>query len=131
MIDFVANRLEVVQPEIHDRITNVRDLIQLLQTFHHKVANDTGGNFRLAHFLQLRFDLSDHALDVGGGDGSLRARDANAARQLFTVKLFARAILLDQQRRGKNGTLVRAEALSAFEAFAAAADSSVVIMGGI
>jgi hypothetical protein len=81
--------------------------------------------------LELRFHLPDHSLDICCRDRSFGARNADAAGKLFTVELFAGAILLDDQWCCQDGALVGAEALPAFETFAAPADSTVTIVRGI
>ena len=80
--------------QINDGITDVGDLVQLFQTLDDHIADDAGGDFGAAHALQGGFDLADQALDIGGGDRALGAGDADAAGQLFAVKLLARAVLL-------------------------------------
>ena len=131
MIDFVANGVQVIETEIHNRITDICDLVHFLQIFHDQITHNTGGNFGFAHFLQLRFNLPYHALDIRRGDRSLRARDANAARHLLAVKLFAGAILLYDQRSRQYRALVRAEALSAIETLTPPADSAVGIVRSV
>ena len=51
MIDFCADRLKIIQTEIDNRVTDVGYLIHFLQTINHEVADHTGRDFRLAHFL--------------------------------------------------------------------------------
>src|SRR3989338_876165 len=62
----------------------------------------------LPHGRGGRFTLADQPVNVGRRHRALGARDAQAARQLLAVELFARAVLLDDERRSQNGALVGA-----------------------
>src|SRR3990170_4450083 len=119
-IDFVADGCQVVHPQIHDGVANVSDVVEFLQPGHDHIPHHPAGDLVFAHRLQGGLDLADQPLDIGGGDGALGAGNADAANQLFAVELLPRPILLDDQRRGKDGSLVGAEALLAREAFPAA-----------
>jgi hypothetical protein len=81
--------------------------------------------------LKLRFHLPDQPLDIGGRHGPFGTRNADAACQFFSVELFAGAILLDDQWGCQDRALVRAEALSALETFATAANAAMAVVRGI
>jgi hypothetical protein len=75
--------------------------------------------------------MPDHALNIGCRDGTLGAGNTNPASQLLTIKLLTRAILLDDERCGQYRPFVTAEALTALQALAAAANPSMTVMGSI
>jgi hypothetical protein len=96
MIYFFADRVQVIQTQINDSVTDISDMVQILQAVDRQITDDARGNFGLAHLLQLRLYLAQQPLDIGRGDRAFRARDPHAARQFFAVELFTGAILFDE-----------------------------------
>ena len=130
-VDFTADSAEIVEVQVDNGVADVGDLVELFQAFDDHVTDDAGGDFSAAYALQGGFNLADEAVDVGGRDRALGAGDADAAHELFSIELFARAIRFDYKGNGKNGAFVRTEALVAVVAFTAAADTAVAVVGGI
>src|SRR5687767_11982955 len=123
--------MKIVQTQINDTIAYICDLIHFLQTIHNQITNDPRRNLGLAKFLQLRFDLPDQTLDIRSRNRPLGTGNAYTPRQLLPVEFFPRSILLENERRCQDRSFISAEALPAFETFAAPADSTMAVVRGI
>ena len=72
--------MQVLKAQIHYCVTNVRNVIQLLQACNHNVANHAARHFRLAAHLQLRLNAIQHALDLAFGDRALGTGHPNSTQ---------------------------------------------------
>src|SRR6185503_4666905 len=101
---------------------DVRDLVELVELFHHHLAQLSRRNLALAERQHAMDDAVDRRVDELGGHGSLvqGAREADA--QTSRVEFGTIAIGLDDLRQSQLDGLVRREALLAGRAFAPAAN---------
>src|SRR3972149_4449145 len=79
MVDLGAKGPKVVEPQVDDRVTDVRDMIELFQPGDDHVADDSRRDFRFAHRLQSGFDLAYEAIDILGRDGPFIGSEAFVA----------------------------------------------------
>ena len=121
-VDLVAKRLDVLEMPVHRREAHVRHFVELVQLFHHDLADLARGHFALAEAAQLARDVADRFLDGLARYRPLLQRLEHAAAQLALVERHAALVALHHQRHHQLGGLERGEALAAGQAFAAAAD---------
>src|SRR3990170_8925476 len=131
MVDLGAKGPKVVEPQVDDRVTDVRDMIELFQPGDDHVADDSRRDFRFAHGLQSGFDLAYEAIDILGRDRPFGAGDAHAPGKLFSIELFAHAVLFHDHGCGQDGPFVGAEAFVAILATPPAANCASGVVRGV
>src|SRR5690606_13534190 len=82
---------------------------RLLETLHDHLADLPGRDLVLGLPVQLVLDLVDHRLDLGGGDRTLGAGEAERTEQLAPVVRFRRAVALQHDDLSFLDVLVRRE----------------------
>lgn len=130
-IDLFANGAQIVETQIDDGVANVGDEVQLFQACDHHVPCHARRHFSFPQGLELGLDLPNQALDVCRGYWSLCTSNPNSSSEFLPVEVLPRSVLLDDQRPGKNRTFVATESLPTLEAFAAASDATMTVMGGV
>jgi hypothetical protein len=95
-IDFFSDGLEIIQSQVHNCVSDVSNLIQVLEASDNQIANHPGGHFRLAHITQCSLDLSSETINVCGRNWPFGTGNPYPLDQFFPVKLLAGSILFDQ-----------------------------------
>src|SRR5712671_4313418 len=73
--------------------TDVGDLVEARQRFHHEAPDHIAGDIRLARALQLPHQRVDDALDPLGFDGAFTQCDVDRAGELIPIKGFPLSML--------------------------------------
>ena len=121
--------MEIPKFAVYRGETDIRDLVEGLQTFHDHHADVTGRKFGIQRILKLTFDLIDERFHLLLGDGALVARLHDAGEELIAVEQLLCAVLFDDGDRDGIDDLISCEALLACLAFPSAADTGIFFNG--
>src|SRR5436190_10604815 len=122
ILQFRHELADVAEVPVDRRETDVRDLVEMLQLFHHERADVGRRHLPLGPILQRRLDAVGDAFEHRHADRPLLARLQQAADQLLALEPLAGAVLLHDHVRDFVDPFVAREAFAAFEALASPAD---------
>src|SRR4051812_9854207 len=116
----VEHRLEVfgvTEVAIHRSETDVGDLVEVLEAFHHQAADALGGHVTVAGRFQLPDDAIDHAFNAFLLHGPLPERQIDRTRQFITVERGTAPALLDHGQLAQLHALESRESATAIGAY--------------
>ena len=129
LVELVQKGVDILELAVNGCEAHIADLVDGFQLLHRKLADLHGRDLTVEHTLDFRFDAVDHLLDLLERDGTLFAGSQNTCGELVAVKNLAGLVALDHNDGNGFDHLMRREALAAFQALPAAADTLAVIRG--
>src|SRR5215469_8468861 len=123
----VHELVDVLERSIDRREADIRDLIYLVQLFHHRFADLFAGNLAVALLSQVGLDPAGDLIDGLHRNGPFLAGALETADYLGAVEWLAPVVLLDNHRSRFLDALIGSEATLARRAHPAAPNQSGVV----
>ena len=121
LIDQRLELVNVLKTAVYAGKADIRNLVELFQLLHDKLAQAAGVDLTQAKIQQRFFNAFNRCIDLRGADGAFAQRQRHRSEDLAALVIGPAAVFLDDRRKADIGTLIRGEAFFARAALAAAA----------
>src|SRR5690606_3935861 len=121
--------IQILKVPVNRGETDVGDVVLRPQLLHDELADEPALDLLGRDLRDPVFDRVHHLLDLGTGDGTLRAGQPDGAQDLLTVVRLGGTVPFQDEKGALLHVLVRGEATITVETFAPAADRPSLAAG--